>query len=180
MLNDPLDLCQITPLQSNLGRLLAQSDSFFKPKSIRFRLKNRKKPVNGLDVLKSKSFKDYTYSEEQLQIALARYLDELEENTKAFKWFHIPNGGRRGWKTAKSLKEQGVKRGVPDICIVLPDQKVIWIELKAQGGALGLDQKAFCNDVLALDHKYYPVKGAHPIDVIQKTVAILRDNGVVA
>lgn len=31
--------------------------------------------------------------------------------------FHIPNGGTRNQKEAASLKRQGVKAGVPDLCL---------------------------------------------------------------
>ena len=34
--------------------------------------------------------------------------------------FHIPNGGTRDAVEGKHLKQQGVKQGVPDLC--LPDQ----------------------------------------------------------
>lgn len=110
-------------------------------------------------------------------MAMARHLDGLAQN-QAFKWFHVPNGGKRGILTAKKLKAQGVKRGVADVCIILPEQKVIWIELKTQSGTLGIDQKQFCNDITELGHKYYPIYCAHPVDVEQKTNLILRDNGV--
>lgn len=46
---------------------------------------------------------------------------------------HIPNGGKRAIATAKRLKMEGVKAGVPDIC--LPVSKGgyngLYIELKA-------------------------------------------------
>lgn len=34
--------------------------------------------------------------------------------------FHIPNGGKRDRTEAVSLKRQGVKAGVPDICLPVP------------------------------------------------------------
>lgn len=31
--------------------------------------------------------------------------------------YHVPNGGKRDIKTATNLKRQGVKAGVPDLCL---------------------------------------------------------------
>jgi len=46
--------------------------------------------------------------------------------------FHIPNGGKRDITTAKRLKAEGVKAGVPDICLPCPKGKYhgLYIELK--------------------------------------------------
>lgn len=46
-------------------------------------------------------------------LSLARYPE--------LKWIHaIPNGGKRGYKTAKSLKDEGVKSGIFDIFLPIP------------------------------------------------------------
>lgn len=46
--------------------------------------------------------------------------------------YHVPNGGKRDARTAQALKRQGVKAGVPDLC--LPVARGGWhglyIELK--------------------------------------------------
>lgn len=46
--------------------------------------------------------------------------------------FHIPNGGSRNLLEAAHLKAQGVKPGVPDICLPVPRGKfaALYIELK--------------------------------------------------
>ena len=46
--------------------------------------------------------------------------------------FHIPNGGSRNKIEAHNLKKQGVKAGVPDICLPVPRGKYhgLYIELK--------------------------------------------------
>ena len=45
---------------------------------------------------------------------------------------HIPNGGSRNKIEAANLKRQGVKAGVPDICLPVPRGKYhgLYIELK--------------------------------------------------
>ena len=47
--------------------------------------------------------------------------------------FHVPNGGSRNKAEAAHLKAQGVKAGVPDICLPVPraGKHGLWIELKA-------------------------------------------------
>jgi hypothetical protein len=56
---------------------------------------------------------------------------EADEQKKLFRWvdfmkteypeldmmFHIPNGGSRNKLEAANLKKQGVRAGVPDICL---------------------------------------------------------------
>lgn len=46
---------------------------------------------------------------------------------------HVPNGGKRDAATATALKRQGVKAGVPDICLPAPrgGYHGLYIELKA-------------------------------------------------
>ncbi len=46
---------------------------------------------------------------------------------------HIPNGGRRDKRTAVALKRQGVKAGVPDLCLPVARNGFngLYIELKA-------------------------------------------------
>lgn len=71
---------------------------------------------------------------------------ESTEQIALFKWaafqsgkypelelmYHIPNGGRRDKVTARILKAEGVKAGVPDICLPAPRGKYhgMYIELK--------------------------------------------------
>lgn len=71
---------------------------------------------------------------------------EASEQIKLFNWlafmsgkypeldlmYHIPNGGSRNVKEAANLKRQGVKAGVPDLCLPVARGKYhgLYIELK--------------------------------------------------
>ena len=71
---------------------------------------------------------------------------ESEEQIALFQWaewqsniypelkrlFHIPNGGLRNKATAKRLKAEGVKSGVPDLCLPVPRGQYhgLYIEIK--------------------------------------------------
>lgn len=94
---------------------------------------------------------------------------EEEEQATLFNWakmqekkypelalmFHIPNGGLRSKTEAARFKRQGVKAGVPDIC--LPCAKCgrhgLFIELKKlTGGRVSKEQKAW---IAALENAGY-------------------------
>ncbi len=71
---------------------------------------------------------------------------EASEQTILFNWaraarfeypeinllYHIPNGGKRNASEAAHLKQQGVKAGVPDLCLPVARGKYhgLYIELK--------------------------------------------------
>ena len=58
--------------------------------------------------------------------------------------YAIPNGGKRAIKTAVALKKQGVKRGVPDMCLPVPRGGFngLYIELKrVKGGTVSDEQR---------------------------------------
>ena len=56
---------------------------------------------------------------------------------------HIPNGGTRDPVEAKHLKQQGVKRGVPDLCLPVARGAYhgLYIEMKTESGRATADQK---------------------------------------
>lgn len=72
---------------------------------------------------------------------------ESMEQQALFKWvklqsctipelellYHIPNGGKRNLLEAKRLKAEGVRAGIPDLCLPVArgDQHGLYIELKA-------------------------------------------------
>lgn len=62
--------------------------------------------------------------EHQIQKAIAQYLDLL-----GLCWWAVPNGGRRNIGTAKKLKAEGVKSGIPDITLIYKG-KYFGIEVK--------------------------------------------------
>lgn len=75
---------------------------------------------------------------------------EAEEQIALFDWarlasgtlqelkllYHIPNGGSRNRLEAIHLKQQGVRSGVPDLCLPVPrgGYGALYIELKRQKG----------------------------------------------
>jgi hypothetical protein len=62
--------------------------------------------------------------EHEVQKAICKYLD-----LKKIFYFAVPNGGHRHIKVASKLKSEGVKAGIPDLCI-LKDGRAYFIEVK--------------------------------------------------
>ena len=67
--------------------------------------------------------------------------------------FHIPNGGSRDAREASNLKVQGVLAGVPDLCLVLPEGGIIWVEMKAKDGRVSVSQTNLHGHFTELAHR---------------------------
>lgn len=77
--------------------------------------------------------------------------------------FAIPNGGARNVITARRLKAEGVLAGVPDLCCILDDGRVGWLEVKAPKGRLSPEQREFSERWQKRGHRFaivYDVKDA--------------------
>lgn len=91
------------------------------------------------------------------------YSYESEEQKCLFSWaalmarahpelallYHIPNGGKRSVTTAKRLKAEGVKAGVPDLCLPVARGKYhgLYIELKAGKNKTTDNQNKWLSDL---------------------------------
>lgn len=76
---------------------------------------------------------------------------ESEEQQHLFNWarlatgyypelalmYHIPNEGKRKITTGRRMVAEGLKKGVPDICLPVPrgDYHGLYIEMKRQSGS---------------------------------------------
>ena len=74
-------------------------------------------------------------SEAQEQTALFAWADQCVRfgiHPELKMMYAIPNGGRRDPIEAAHLKQQGVKAGVPDLCLAVPRGKYhgLYIEMK--------------------------------------------------
>lgn len=75
--------------------------------------------------------------------------------------FAIPNGGRRNARTGRMLRDEGVRRGVPDIFLACPRPPFagLWIELKRRKG--GRVQKEQLEMLLLLQSNGYVAQVCH-------------------
>lgn len=77
--------------------------------------------------------------------------------------YAIPNGGKRAIKTAIALKAQGVKSGVPDMCLPVSrgGYHGLYIELKRQkGGTVSETQKSWITALAGQGYKAVVCRGA--------------------
>lgn len=86
--------------------------------------------------------------EHDLQAAIvhwARLHEKWYPELKAL--YAIGNGGFRFRTTAKLLSEEGVKSGVPDLCLPVPrgGYGALYIELKAKNGRVSDSQRSWLN-----------------------------------
>ena len=69
--------------------------------------------------------------------AMSKGIPELES------MYHVPNEGKRKPWTGARMKAEGLKKGVPDICLPVPRNGYhgLYIEMKSAGGKLRKEQK---------------------------------------
>jgi len=67
------------------------------------------------------------------------FVSEFERKWPDVRIFAIPNGGLRNPKVGQKLKQEGVKKGVPDLFIPAWNT---WVEMKrTKGGSLSPEQQ---------------------------------------
>ena len=76
-------------------------------------------------------------SEADEQIAVIEYCELL-----GIPVYHIPNEGKRSVWAGANLKRQGLRKGVPDLCIPVARGKYhsLYIEMKSKGGKVSPSQ----------------------------------------
>jgi len=84
-------------------------------------------------------------TEHEEQAALIRWTEYVKPVAPELGLlFAIPNGGARSKRTGKALKEEGVKPGVPDLCLPVARSGLhgLWLEMKRiKGGRVEPVQK---------------------------------------
>lgn len=101
---------------------------------------------------------DAPITEEREQITLFNWADMMIGKYPELRLMHhIPNGGKRSKTEAARFKAQGVKPGVPDICLPVPKGGFhgMYIELKRTGGKgkLSSYQKEWLQDLAMMGYK---------------------------
>ena len=109
---------------------------------------------------------------------------EAQEQTAVFNWaavmerrwpelrllHHCPNGGSRNAREAHNLRMQGVKPGIPDICLPVARRGYhgLYIEMKRRkGGRLSDEQAAMLEALREQGYCAWVCKGANDaIDLI--------------
>lgn len=74
--------------------------------------------------------------------------------------FSVPNGGTRNKLEAIKLKLTGMKAGVSDLIVILPN-KILFVELKTLKGTQSDKQKDFERAVVDLGFDYLLIRSLH-------------------
>ena len=109
---------------------------------------------------------------------------ESEEQSALFKWanlmekrmpelrllYHIPNGGLRNLPEAVHLTAQGVRRGVPDMCLPVARHGFhgLYIELKRRKGSKTSTEQTEWIDLLTMQG--YKAEVCHGFDEARATI----------
>lgn len=105
-----------------------------------------------------------TPTEAQEQSALIQWAQLQEGKYPQLKFLHhIPNGGSRHTIEAVNLKRQGVKSGVPDLCLPYPNGEYhgLYIELKStsKSARLSKNQKWWIDGLKKNGYRVHCCKG---------------------
>lgn len=94
--------------------------------------------------MQKSKFEKYLGSEDNFQIAIARYLD-----FKKIPWMHSPNEIKAKPVYMKKRKKLGVKSGFPDVAIFQNNlhYKGLFIELKVNKNTLSINQKKWLKNL---------------------------------
>lgn len=103
------------------------------------------------------------------------HASEHDEQAALFRWaafaanrwpelalmFAVPNGGHRHKIVAARLKAEGVKAGVPDICLPVPRGAWhgLFIEMKTRTGSASREQKRWLGALQAQGYRVAVCKG---------------------
>lgn len=96
-------------------------------------------------------------SEHQSQVALMDWCALSLSRYPELRWlFAIPNGGIRFKGTAVGLKAEGVKKGVPDLCLPVARRGFhgAFIEMKREGAYPTVEQKVWAEALMAQGYDY--------------------------
>ena len=108
---------------------------------------------------------------------------EYEEQVSLFEWafvmrkqypelklmHHVPNGGKRSKSEAARFQREGVKAGVPDICLPVPrgEHHGLYIEMKRrQGGKVSDLQQQWLDDLNAQGYLAVVCKGCNEAETV--------------
>jgi hypothetical protein len=103
--------------------------------------------------------------EERLHRTVAHFLRIALKDEECL-WWHCPSGEKRGKAAAGKLKAMGTRPGVPDICLILPDGKAGFIELKAKDGSLSPEQRRFRDQATAQGARWALCRSVDEVDCI--------------
>ena len=93
------------------------------------------------------------------------------DNNPRYEIFAVPNGAYVSKREAAKLKSTGLKAGVSDLVVLMPN-RCIFVEVKTETGKQSDKQKVFEATVKGLGFEYYVVRS---VDDMLKIVNVVSD-----
>ena len=100
-------------------------------------------------------------TESKIQQQIVEYFNNtycLKHHNPRGLIFSIPNGGTRNKLEAITLKATGLLAGVSDLIVILPNGKLIFVEIKTDTGKMSEKQIDFQQRVEALGFEYLLIR----------------------
>tara|TARA_R110000822_G_scaffold223614_1_gene356761 strand:+ start:839 stop:1225 length:387 start_codon:yes stop_codon:yes gene_type:complete len=113
--------------------------------------------------------------EYKIQIEVCKFLKYLQDKYQ-FRFFHIPNEGKRSFNNRMILIKMGLKPGCPDLLLEFPAGRIVYIELKSKSGRLSDTQKLWFENSAKLKTPHYILKGDFG-DIKDDIYSIVRKHG---
>jgi hypothetical protein len=102
-------------------------------------------------------YRKQTTDEHSLQVLILRHLN-MAKRDKDVIAFAIPNAGKRSLRMGARMREEGLTRGVADLCVLLPKGRTGWLECKTSKGKQSDEQMGFEARCKRLGHYYAVVR----------------------
>ena len=90
-------------------------------------------------------------------------------------WWHVPNGSRATVAYRRTLADMGLRPGVPDIAMILPNGVAAFIELKAPGGSLSDAQIRFAEAAEGLGARFAVCRSLEQVQGIMRVWTQMRE-----
>ncbi len=112
--------------------------------------------------------------EEKLQIECVKWFDYQYPQYRSLL-FHIPNGGKRSPSEAARFKRMGVRAGVSDLFLSVPNRDFhgMFIEMKSEKGKVTESQDAF---LMAVHVNGYYVAIVNDFDTFKSVIETYLKN----
>lgn len=102
------------------------------------------------------------WDEHQHQRAVVEWAERMSGLIPELRWlFAVPNGGKRHLLTAKKMKAEGQKAGVPDLCLPIPRGRFhgLFVEMKTPKGTLTPEQREWLKSLTAHGYRAEVARG---------------------
>jgi len=106
--------------------------------------------------------------EAQIQKAIVEYIRAVIPTSLVFA---IPNGSQRTASGRPANAVAGLLPGAPDLCVVLPEGRVLWLEVKSDKGRVSSNQILVHGLLNSLGH-HCPV--VRSVDDVRHALAFLK------